>query len=885
MSPRLTPVSRPALAAKLALLGVITAAAPALAAGTFAVYDGDRLPIEALSYYDEVLVNPGKVTDGEIAALKQKGRLPLALVVPGAGKQKGSDQLATLEKRGFVGYAFDGRRPEQATAAEELMLEARRRTPAALIYYWGSIDRLPSVAAAVSGFITDGVFTGGVGLAGEDKAPEVLDDLEGVRRLASLVDAKSKYRFPFVVIERVPNHQREQARGIARTLAERGFVPWVQVGGRMLGVGLKEWIPRRILALYDGEDEPELTISAVHRLATVPLEYLGYAVDYHDVNSGPLPAGDLSARYAGIVSWFSDDEMAQPRAYEGFIMDQLSRGMKVAFLGRIGFIPSSEILSRLGMAESTRRVMLPVIISHTGAMVGFEARPFPLGRDLPAWISRSGEVHLEVRDQAGARLHPVVTGLWGGMALDPYVLERGVDGRVRWIINPFTFFARALDLEPIPAPDFTTENGRRLLFVHIDGDSFASMAELPGKYFSGQIVMREFLERYPLPTTVSIVEGETSVAGAYPQLSTKLEPIAKEMFRLPNVEVASHSFSHPFDWVAAAQGLKVMPGSKDPVAMPIPNYKYNAAREVGGSAQYINALAPPDKPVKVFLWSGAAEPGVDALKEAYASKLANMNGGSCEVPGDSPTLSQIPSLGRWVGGYLQIYAQAQNENVYTNEWHGPFYGFRDVIRMFRFTESPRRLKPINIYYHFYSGTKAAAITALHEVYQYAMGEETLPIMVSEMVPKVQDFYRVNMARHLDGTWELRGMNNLRTVRLDKRLGWPNLADSAGVIGVEDDPQGRYVALSGASIATLALSQKKPTDPHLVSANATVQSWSVDRGRVKFRLKGHQPVKMSIGGCSGASGAGGAKVRTDSGRRLVQLSFPSSDTREVTLSCR
>ena len=190
----------------------------------------------------------------------------------------------------------------------------------------------------------------------------------------------------------------------------------------------------------------------------------------------------------------------------------------------------------------------------------------------------------------------------------------------------------------------------------------------------------------------------------------------------------------------------------------------------------------------MFLWSGAALPGPDAMKEIAALKLWNMNGGACELPGDTPTLSQIPGLGRWVGGHLQVYAQAQNENVYTNEWTGPFYGFRDVIRMFRFSESPRRIKPINIYYHFYSGTKAASITALHEVYQYALGEDTLPIVVSEMVPKVDDFFRATMARQLDGTWEVRGMGALRTVRLDKRLGWPELEDSSGVVGVEDVPR-------------------------------------------------------------------------------------------------
>jgi hypothetical protein len=129
------------------------------------------------------------------------------------------------------------------------------------------------------------------------------------------------------------------------------------------------------------------------------------------------------------------------------------------------------------------------------------------------------------------------------------------------------------------------------------------------------------------------------------------------------------------------------------------------------------------------------------------------------------------------------------------------------------------------------------------------------------------------------------MNSLRTVRLDKRLGWPDIPSSAGVVGVDDQPQGRYVGLSGANIATLALSQNKPRDPHLVSANAMVQTWSVDRGRVKFRLKGHLPVKLSIGGCSGASGGGSARIRSDGGRRVVHLSYPGNDSKEVTLSCR
>ena len=35
------------------------------------------------------------------------------------------------------------------------------------------------------------------------------------------------------------------------------------------------------------------------------------------------------------------------------------------------------------------------------------------------------------------------------------------------------------------------------------------------------------------------------------------------------------------------------------------------------------------------------------------------------------------------GDWFQVYAPMQNENVYTNNWTGPFYGFERVIRNLR----------------------------------------------------------------------------------------------------------------------------------------------------------------------------------------------------------
>ena len=84
---------------------------------------------------------------------------------------------------------------------------------------------------------------------------------------------------------------------------------------------------------------------------------------------------------------------------------------------------------------------------------------------VTAWQAlESGiENHLSLADQSEAPLVAVFSGNWGGVALHPYVIEPGYQGRQRWIINPFEFLSTAFDITGIPVPDVTTENGRRLL--------------------------------------------------------------------------------------------------------------------------------------------------------------------------------------------------------------------------------------------------------------------------------------------------------------------------------------------------------------------------------------------------------------------------------------
>ncbi len=131
---------------------------------------------------------------------------------------------------------------------------------------------------------------------------------------------------------------------------------------------------------------------------------------------------------------------------------------------------------------------------------------------------------------------------------------------------------------------------------------------------------------------------------------------------------------------------------------------------------------------------------------ARKADLYNLNGGETTIRKSHPFISRISPMSRPVGRELQLYAPIMNENVYTNLWRGPYYGFRHVIETFELTDRPRRLKPIDIYYHFYSGEKTASLRALKEVYDWTLEQEILPFLfMSEYAKRVLAYQQATVA--------------------------------------------------------------------------------------------------------------------------------------------
>jgi polysaccharide biosynthesis protein PelA len=853
---------------------------PAPLATDVAFCDAADVPVDALAFFPLVVLNADRAPPAAVRALAAAGSHPIArLAWPSGGSPEAL--LAPARRLAVAGYegallevAAKGPPTPQAVAQASRAL--RTVWPRGSLLLAGDPHLATDAAPELSGVVV----TGAVARAAELAA------------FARQALAGRSGPVPVIDVESVPAGRRAQARELAQTLAHAGVVPWVRIGGDDgVGLGAIEPVPRRILVVRDGAEEPNLAFTVAHRLLALPLEYLGYVVDYADAR-GPLPGGNLAARYAAVATWFTDDDLPAADRYEKWLSRQLDSGLKVAIFDHLGFRPSAGLLARLGLVTPRQPPQLPLRISSDD-WIGFEAGASPRSRDLPAWDAPGLTRHLELVDAAGHRLVAVAHGAWGGLALAPYVTSEGVQGRQRWIVDPFRFLAGALALPAIPVPDPTTTNGRRVMEIHIDGDGFVSTAELPDHPFAGEVIRRELLARYDWPTTVSVIEGEIGPEGLYPDKSAALEAIARRIFSRPEVEIASHSYSHPFDWVRAgrptdAAAERADDDHRDGDRLQIPGYVYSLAREIDGSVGYINSrLAPPGKSTRVFLWSGDALPPEEALQRTDALSLENVNGDNAEEPGVRPTLAQVPSFVRPVGARTQIYAPAQNENVYTNLWHGPYYGFRRIIDYFQFTDAPRRLKPIGIYYHFFSGTKAAAVKALHDVYAWAAEQETFPVWVSEYAAGVRGFERATLARRLDGGWLVHGLGALATLRLPAALGWPDLEKSEGVVGVRDLPQGHYVALEPGRAVSLVLTPAAPHGPYVLASNAAIASFRRLGGdTIRFHLRGHVPVEAEIGGCSGSMSVRSAHAGPPAAISVKGLSVrsPGPDTGELDVSC-
>ncbi len=898
------------------LLALLTAGAQAAATPpALALYYGDNPPWELLQAFDTVVVDPGHVPQPaavapahtQLAAYVAVGEVqpsrPYADSIPkawlrGDNKDWGSRLIDQAEPdwpaffadrivkplwdagyRSFFLDTLDSYQLFAKTAQERARQEAglvaviqtlKQRYPQAHLIFNRGFEILDRTSKLVDMVAAESLFQGyDAGKGSYTVVPE--SDRQWL--LGQLRHARDDLGLPVLAIDYVPAAQRALARSTAQRITELGFTPWVATPDlASVGVGSIEVLPRKVLVVRGAvADEFALRTLDPVRLLSMPLNYLGYVPEFVDAQH--LPALTLAGRYAGVVLWLTGPTSADDRQkLAAWLPQQAKAGMPLALIHPPGNLLEGPLAKALGLVpQFLPDTHSPVTVVQQDPIMGFERAVRPSSDDfLPLALAQGRPLLTLQRDkqkQVAAALTP-----WGGFVMDPFgVTSLPGEAGSRWIINPFEFLRQALQLPDMPVADVSTEAGRRMFMVHMDGDGFVSRSELPGNPLSGEVVRDRVVRKYPVPMTISVIEAEIAPTGLYPGLSALSEKVAQEIFRAPNVAIASHSYSHPFYWnkVAVNDG----DGGNDGYNLRIPGYRFNLEREVGGSIRYIQErLAPPDKKVEMFFWTGDCVPGSDALAAVGKAGLLNFNGGDTIATRSSPTLTEVEGLGLARPGGFQVFAPNQNENVYTNNWQGPFYGFERVIETFEFTEKPRRLKPIDIYFHTYLTSKRAGMQSLDKIFAYALAQDITPVYVSEYARKVLDFQTLAVARTATG-WRVRGATDLRSLRLPAAMGVPAMQASSGIAGYRVGTADNYVHLASdsAELALAPAATAKPT-PVLVSANARINAFEpAADGGGRWDLQGHVPLQFTLANAQACQVRAGGRVLTPV-RREGALSY-------------
>lgn len=761
--------------------------------------------------------------------------------------------FAPLWARGYRGFFLDTLDAWQLAAKSvepaaqqaglvTLIHALRTRFPGIRLIANRGFELLPEVAGELEAIAAESLYRGWDQAAGRYREVPQADRDWLLERLR---EARERYHLPVIAIDYVAPTERALMRETAQRISAAGFIPWVGSGSLdTLGLGAVEVIPRRILVMYDSREAPGMHYRAAHRYVEPLLNYLGYVADYQDA-LGSLPQPDPGV-YAGIVSWF--DRTLPPAAsarYARWLATRIRENWRIAIFDNPGITPDADKLGILGL-QAGQTPLGRIEIEQRADAIGYETEPLP-GRNniLPLRLAAgAGASWLRMHDARGNRYDGAGLTPWGGFVWNPFTVSGDDDNGMRWVIDPWRFLQEALSLPPLPVADTTSDAGRRIFFAHMDGDGFASRAEFPGSPYAAEVLVEQILKKYPqVPHTMSVIEGEVSPQGLFPKDSPALEAIARRMFAQPNVEIATHTYSHPFRWAK----VEAQDGSDDKDAdyhLAIPGYVPSLKREVDDSVAYIRSrLAPPGKPVRILLWSGDAAPTPGTLDYVARSGLLNMNGGETMPTREHASLTRIYPLGARMGGHFQVFAPVTNENVYTNLWRGPFYGFRRVTETFEITGEPRRIKPIDIYYHTYSASMPAALRALQSAYDWALARPVRLMFASDFIRIAESFNHVVLARHPDGRFLVANAGPLRSWRLPAELGEPAL-DSDGIAGWGDGPDGRYLILTGPRVS-FGLATASNDLPYLAGANAGVTEWRRQGKRIHARLAGFAPVEFDL----------------------------------------
>jgi len=349
----------------------------------------------------------------------------------------------------------------------------------------------------------------------------------------------------------------------------------------------QSYIPRTVIALYDKHDEGKIVYSRMHRMAEMPLNHLGIKLEYHDV-AEPLPNIKDRKDVRGIISWFPDGfALKDPAGYIKWADDAIDAGKKFLILAEPGFLQDDKsnptdydkinnLFGRLGLKYDGTWIDITYDVKYIyidPEIMGYERKLEDKKTSYSSYLlaDNSAKSYL-IAQKENSNLEPshLITSnprgcfvaygfthyqrkkdLKGSKSYEEEVADTDIEKEIReWYINPFEFFRRCLDTDQIPKPDTTTQDGRRIFYSHIDGDGWNNITQLEifknKPILSAKVILEQILKKFPdLPVTVAPIAADLDKDWVGHVDSVK---ILQDMAKLPNVEIGSHTYSHPFSW-------------------------------------------------------------------------------------------------------------------------------------------------------------------------------------------------------------------------------------------------------------------------------------------------------------------------------------------------
>jgi len=638
--------------------------------------------------------------------------------------------------------------------------------------------------------------------------------------------------------------------------------------------GAKE-LKRWVIVLYDGADFGESSFLSKDIPIAIVLNHLGLLVQYWDIQKG-LPDKIEMSKYIGIVSWFNRPLMKESSRYAEWVCQQIAEGRKMIIIGNYGAYmdlsthtetkESNKVFQAMGLRywetelgpDRDQRILF-----KSPEMMDFESEfildgLYPISKKITS-ENPENNVYLSIADKNLGEIDVVVVTPNGGLILENTAIRwnskdvqendrireyihsgenilypyEGSSSYSSWLLNPFLFFREALDLENQLIPDFTTLNGCRIFYSHIDGDGFSGISLIDRYSYSSEFIRDQIFKKYPLPFTVSVISGEIEEKG-YSYYNRGYD-IAREIYSLPNIEAASHSYGHPFNWNDG--NLEITRENQEWKSRVV---ELNLDKEILSSIRFINQnLLPEEKDVEVFLWSGLCNPDEEAL--AYLDKicLPNLNGGDPIFDSHHPSYAHLAPFAIKVGEYWQYYTSASNDYIYTKGWTENYGNMKQLVNHYKNTESPRRIVPLNAYFHFYIGDRQAGLDGLKEALDYCMDTRIAPMFSSEYLSVAEDFTELRQFQLQDSSYLIVHNGALRTLRIDKSpsSGFPDLSRSKGVLGYLSHQNSLYIHLNESKVQQVYLQDTEPREVYLKAASHRINEWKSTKDSVSFLTMG------------------------------------------------